>query len=48
MVLQNSKIILAKNINVDREYINVLDYTEEEMLALVRQNKVYENSKKES
>lgn len=44
MVLQNSKIILAKNINIDRDYVNVLDYTEEEMLALVRQNKVYENS----
>ena len=44
MVLQNSKIILAKNINIDRDYVNVLDYTEEEMLALVRQNKVYENN----
>lgn len=40
----NSKIILVKNINLDRDYINVLDYTEEEMLALCKQNKVDEAS----
>lgn len=38
----NSKIILVKNINVDRDYINVLDYTTEQMLALCNQNKIAE------
>lgn len=32
----NSRIILAKNINVDREYTNVLSYSETQMLALLR------------
>ena len=31
----NSKIILAKNIEMDREYINVLNYTEQQMVNLV-------------
>lgn len=30
----NSKIILAKNINLDRQYINVLNYSETQMLTL--------------
>lgn len=32
----NSKIILAKNINIDRQYTNVLSYTENQMLSLCR------------
>ena len=31
---KNSNIILCKDINLDREYINVLNYTEQEMLDL--------------
>ena len=30
----NSKILLCKDINVDKNYINVLDYSESQMLAL--------------
>lgn len=30
----NSKILLCKDINVDKDYINVLDYSESQMLAL--------------
>lgn len=40
--MRNSKIILVKHINIDRDYINVLDYTTEQMLALCNQNKVAE------
>lgn len=36
----NSQIILAKNINLDRQYTNVLSYTENQMLALCRENQV--------
>ena len=36
----NSQIILAKNINLDREYTNVLSYTENQMLSLCRENQV--------
>ena len=36
----NSQIILAKNINLDRDYINVLNYTEQQMLALCREKQV--------
>lgn len=32
----NSKIILVKNINIDRQYNNVLSYTEAQMLELCR------------
>lgn len=32
----NSKIILVKNINIDRQYTNVLSYTEAQMLELCR------------
>lgn len=40
--MRNSKIILVKNINLDRDYINVLDYTTEQMIELCNQNKVAE------
>lgn len=36
----NSKIMLVKNIKVDRNYINVLSYTEKQMLELCEQNMV--------
>ena len=36
----NSKIMLVKNIKVDRNYINVLSYSESQMLALCEQNMV--------
>lgn len=32
----NSRIILAKGINMDRSYNNVIDYTENQMLTLLR------------
>ena len=32
----NSKIILVKDINIDKEYTNVLSYTEAQMLELCR------------
>jgi hypothetical protein len=43
--MRNSKVILAQNINLDNSYSNVLNYTEEQMLALLRdeENLVYEN-----
>lgn len=41
-----SKIILCKNIKLDREYKNVLDYTEQQMLALCRANKVNSSSER--
>lgn len=34
----NSKIILCKNINIDKEYINVMNYTEEQLLNLITSN----------
>lgn len=37
-----SRIILAKNIKMDRNYNNVLSYTEDEMLSLCQTNKVVE------
>lgn len=36
----NSQIILAGNINMDREYTNVLSYTENQMLALCREKQI--------
>ncbi len=33
----NSNIILCKDINIDREYVNVLNYTETQMLQLCQQ-----------
>ena len=43
--MRNSKVILAKNINLDNSYTNVLDYSESDMLTLLRDddNLVYEN-----
>ena len=41
----NSKIILAKNIALDRDYINVLNYTVNQMLELIQSNEHYVNSK---
>lgn len=41
---RNSKIILAKNIKLDRDYNNVLSYTEEQMVNLCRTNKVVEGT----
>lgn len=40
----NSKIIICKNIKIDREYINVLSYNEEQMLSLCNANKVAESN----
>ena len=37
---RNSKIIIAKNIRIDKEYKEVLDYTEQQMLSLVESNQV--------
>lgn len=36
----NSKILLVKNINIDRQYKNVLSYTETQMLELCQNNLV--------
>ena len=40
----NSRVILSKNIKMDREYVNVLSYSESEMVTLCLQNKVVESS----
>lgn len=40
MGLQNSKIIICKNIKIDKSYKDVLDYTENQMLALCQANAV--------
>lgn len=40
MSLKNSELIMAKEIKVDRDYKNVLNYSEEQMLNLVNTNKV--------
>ena len=40
MGLRNSEIIICKNIKLDKDYKNVLSYTESEMLALCRSNAV--------
>ena len=34
----NSKIILCKNIKIDKEYVNVMNYTEEQLLNLITSN----------
>lgn len=36
----NSRVILSKNIKMDREYVNVLSYSEQEIVALCEQNVV--------
>lgn len=38
---KNSKIILCKDINLDREYVNVLDYTESNMITLCTNKALY-------
>lgn len=38
----NSRIILSKNIHIDKEYVNVLSYTEDEMVNLCLNNKIAE------
>lgn len=40
----NSRVILSKNIKMDREYVNVLSYSESDMVSLCLQNKVKESS----
>ncbi len=40
MGLRNSEIIICKNIKLDKDYKNVLSYTESEMLTLCRTNAV--------
>lgn len=40
--MKNSKIILCKNIKMDKNYFNVLDYTETDMIALCESNKINE------
>lgn len=41
----NSEIILCKNIKLDRNYNNVLDYTESNMVALCRTNAIATSTK---
>ena len=41
--MRNSKIIIAKGIKLDKEYRNVLDFSESDMLSLVNANKVAES-----
>lgn len=36
----NSKIILSQNINIDKQYVNVLSYSEQQMLELCQQKQV--------
>lgn len=40
MATLNSEIILVKDIRLDKDYVNVLSYSESQMLALCRQNAV--------
>lgn len=40
MGLQNSEVILAKNIKMDKDYNNVINYSESNMVNLVRANHV--------
>ena len=42
----NSKVIIAKNINIDKSYNNVLSYTENDMLSLINNanNKIAESN----
>lgn len=42
--MRNSRVILCSGINLDREYVNVLNYTEQQMLNLCLANKVAEVS----
>lgn len=38
MATLSTRVILAKGIKMDREYKNVLNYTESDMLSLLRSN----------
>lgn len=40
----NSKVILAKNIKLDKEYTNVLNYSNDSMVTLCTQNAVYQGN----
>ena len=40
MATRTGKVIIAKNIKLDKEYKNVLNYTESQMLTLVQTNQV--------
>ena len=42
--MRNSRIILSKNIKLDKNYTNVLNYPEEQMVQLCLNNKVYESN----
>ena len=44
MGLQNSKIMICKNIRLEKDYKNVLDYTESQMLTLCTNNAVASDS----
>ena len=44
MGLQNSKIIICKNIKLDKSYKDVLNYTEQQMLTLCQTNAVSSSS----
>lgn len=42
MATRTGKVILARGINLDKDYVNILDYTESQMVTLVTTNKVAE------
>lgn len=42
MATRTGKVILARGINLDKDYVNILDYTEAQMVTLVTNNKVAE------
>lgn len=44
MAILNSKIILAKGINMDKDYVNVLSYNSTQLLELLNSNSHYVNS----
>lgn len=41
---RNSRVIIARDIRLDRDYKNVLTYSEAEMLSLCQTNQVYSNN----
>lgn len=44
MAIRNSEVYLVKNIKMDRNYVNVLSYSESQMLELCKQNQVAHRS----
>ena len=44
MATRTGKVILASNINLDKDYRNILDYSEAQMVTLVTNNKIGEFS----